>query len=336
MKASAEIQALETPSPVEAAAPVKGRAVTVCICTHERTHYLRSCLDSLRRQSVGPEGFTIVVVDSASSPEASAEIGRLVATMPNASMVRVDTLGISLARNAGARAATGDYVAYIDDDAQAAEDWVEQIMQVVADAPARPAVLGGRALPVWEAPLPAWWPDKLLGVLTITEWEGRGEYRTKEVPEGIGPYGANFIVEREALLAMGGFIEDLGRRGNMLLSDEDVHLAWALQDSGRSTRHDARIVVHHSIQAQRLTPKWLLNRLYWQGASTVATRRLLGHPQEVWRELPRRLAVAVLFAPAALIPARSSIALGLRWRLAYALGYIRMAVWQPADIVARS
>ena len=314
----------------------RGRSVTVCICTHERTGYLRTCLDSLRQQTVGLDGFTIVVVDSCSGPEAAAEIARLVAAMPNATLVRADILGISLARNAGARAATGDYVAYIDDDAQAAPDWVEQIMRVVAEAPARPAVLGGRALPIWEAPLPAWWPDKLIGVLTITEWEGRGEYRTKEVPEGLGPYGANFIVEREALLAMGGFLEDLGRRGNMLLSDEDVHLAWALQDSGRSTRHDARIVVHHCIQAQRLTPKWLLNRLYWQGASTVATRRLLGKPQQVWRELPRRLAVAVLFAPAALIPSRSSIALGLRWRLAYALGYCRMALWQPTEYAARS
>ncbi len=313
-----------------------GRAVTVCICTHDRTAYLRTCLDSLRRQSVGLDGFTIVVVDSCSGPEAAIEIARLVATVPNATLVRVDALGLSLARNAGARAATGDYVAYIDDDAQAAPDWVEQIMQVVADSPARPAVLGGRALPVWEAPLPAWWPHNLIGVLTITEWEGRGEYRTKEVPEGIGPYGANFIVEREALLAMGGFTVDLGRRGNLMLSDEDVHLAWALQDSGRSARHDARIVVHHSIQAQRLTPKWLLNRLYWQGASTVATRRLLGNPQEVWRELPRRLAVAVLFAPVALIPSGSSLALGLRWRLAYAKGYCRMAIWHPTEHTARS
>ena len=111
---------VETPVLSEAPAPAEGRAVTVCICTHERTHYLRSCLDSLRRQTVGVDGFSIVVVDSASSPEASTEIARLVATVPNATMVRVDTLGISLARNAGARAATGDYVAYIDDDAQAA------------------------------------------------------------------------------------------------------------------------------------------------------------------------------------------------------------------------
>jgi GT2 family glycosyltransferase len=256
--------------------------------------------------------------------------------MPNASLVRTDDVGISLARNAGARAALGDYVAYIDDDALAAPDWIEQIICVISEQTPPPAVLGGRALPIWEAPLPMWWPNSLIGVLTITEWDGRGEYRTPEVPDGLGPYGANFVVERHALLTAGGFALDLGRRGNMLLSDEDVQLAWALQDSGRSTRHDARIVVHHCIQAQRLTQKWLLQRLYWQGASTVATRRMLGQSELVWRELPRRLAVALLFAPSALIPSHSSVALGLRWRLAYALGYIRMAVGWPMDQAARS
>jgi GT2 family glycosyltransferase len=304
----------------------RGPSVTVCICTHDRTAYLRACLDSLRMQTVGQDGFDIVVVDSCSSPAAAAEIRHLVASLPNASLIRVDEIGLSVARNAGARAASGYYVAYIDDDALAAPDWVEQISRVAAEQPVPPAVLSGRALPVWEAPLPAWWPDHLRGVLTITEWNGRGEYRTPEVPKGIGPYGANFVVDRDALLAAGGFLENLGRRGNMLLSDEDVHLAWKLQDGGRSIRHDSRIMVQHCIQAQRLTPAWLLQRLYWQGASTVSTRRLLGQPERVWREFPRRLAVSILLAPAAVVPAQSTWLLGLRWRLAYAQGFVRMAL----------
>jgi glycosyltransferase involved in cell wall biosynthesis len=322
-------------SPVRTEA-LSGPSVTVCICTHDRTAYLRTCLDSLRVQTVGLDAFNIIVVDSRSSPAGAAEVRRLVATMPNAELVRVDEIGLSVARNAGARAASGDYVAYIDDDAQAAPDWIEQIRRVVMEQPSPPAILSGRTLPIWEAPLPAWWPDVLRGVLTITEWNGNGEYRTSEVPQGIGPYGANFIVEREALLSIGGFIENLGRRGDMLLSDEDVHLAWKLQDSGRSIRHDSRIMVHHCIQAQRLTPDWLLQRLYWQGASTVATHRLLGQSGTIWRELPRRLAVAFLLAPSAWVPASSSWLLGMRWRLAYAQGFVRMALGRRLSNTAGS
>ena len=106
-----------------------------------------------------------------------------------------------------------------------------------------------------------------------------------------------------------------------------MQLAWKLQQGGRSARHDGRIVVHHRIQAGRLTPYWLLQRLYWQGMSTVATRRLLGRPGEVWREFPRRLAVRLLCAPAAaLVPAGSTRLLALRWRHAYARGFTRMAL----------
>jgi glucosyl-dolichyl phosphate glucuronosyltransferase len=305
---------------------VQGVSVTACICTHNRTHYLRHCLDSLQSQTVGLDGFEIIVVDSNSSPEAAAEMQRLVAGLRNARLVRVEESGLSLARNAGALAARGDYIAYIDDDARAAPDWIDQIMRVVQELPVRPAVLSGRALPIWEAPLPAWWPDSLRGILTITEWVGRGEYRTSDVPASLGPYGANLIVERAALLAVSGFAEDLGRRGGLLLSDEDVHLAWKLQDSGRSARHDSRITVHHCIQAARLRPEWLLQRLYWQGASTVLTRLMLGHNNLVWNELPRRIAVATALAPLALIPAQSSRLIDLRWRLAYAQGFVSMAL----------
>ena len=73
-----------------------------------------------------------------------------------------------------------------------------------------------------------------------------------------------------------------------------------------------------------LSAAWLLSRLYWQGFSTVLTRRSLGYP--VWRELPRRLAVALLYAPLAAIPKASTSLLEARWRLAYAAGFLRAAL----------
>jgi hypothetical protein len=172
-------------------------------------------------------------------------------------------------------------------------------------------------------------------VLSIIECEGEGEYRRPEVPAKLEPYGANMVVNVLALLAAGGFGTTIGRYGTSLLSDEDVQLAWTLQDAGHSVRYDSRIVVHHRIQARRLRPEWLLRRLYWQGASTVLTRRMLQSSGLVWRELPRRLAVACLFAPAALIPRHSTWLLPARWRLAYAVGFIRAALgWQATEAAA--
>jgi hypothetical protein len=165
--------------------------------------------------------------------------------------------------------------------------------------------------------------------LSIIDTEGRGEYRTADLPPGLEPYGCNITLNVAALLAAGGFGTAAGRQGTVLLSDEEVQLAWRLQNAGLSARYESRIVVHHSIQAPRLSPAWLLSRLYWQGASTVMTRRLLGESHAVWRELPRRLVVALLCAPASLCRPESTRWIAPRWRFAYALGFIRAAINCP-------
>lgn len=305
--------------------------LSVCICTHDRPRYLRDCLDGLRRQTVGRDRFALILVDSASSPSASADLAGL-AVQHDARLIRLDHPGVSLARNAGAWAARTQFIAYIDDDAIPATDWVESILTAIAQPGHPPALIGGRILPKWEAPLPGWWPASLRGVLSIIEHEGRGEYRTASVPQGLEPYAANMVVHVLSLLAAGGFGGAIGRYGQSLLSDEEVQLAWMLQDAGYSVRYDSRITVFHQIQARRLEPAWLLSRLYWQGASTVLTRRLLHQPETVWRELPRRVLVACLLAPACLIPLHSTLLLAARWRFAYATGFIRAALgWHVTE-----
>ena len=305
--------------------------LTVCICTHDRPRYVRDCLDGLLRQTVARDGFTILLVDSASSLDAAAELRRL-ATHHDARLIRLERPGVSLARNAGAWAARTQFIAYIDDDAIPATDWVETILNAIVQPGRRPALIGGRILPKWEAPLPSWWPASLRGVLSIIEHEGRGEYRTAAVPKDLEPYAANVVVHVLSLLAAGGFGGAIGRYGNSLLSDEEVQLAWTLQDAGYSVRYDSRITVHHQIQARRLEPEWLLARLYWQGASTVLTRRMLQMPDSVWRELPRRLLLVALLWPACMVPRQSTTLLAARWRLAYATGFVKAAFgWHATE-----
>lgn len=310
-------------------------SLTVCICTHDRPRYVRDCLDGLRRQSVPPGRFGVLVVDSATPEPARADLAAIVRSHAGARLVRVEEPGVSAARNAGALAAGTDYIAYIDDDAIPAENWVASIFDALTQTVPPPAVLGGRILPKWEAPLPTWWPPSLRGVLSIVEHEGQGEYRTSAVPPRLEPYAANMVVHVPSLLRSGGFGQGIGRIGGALLSDEEVQLAWRLQDSGLSVRYDSRIVVFHQIQARRLNPGWLLSRLYWQGASTVLTRRLLLYRGEIWRELPRRCLVALLFAPAALVPRDSTRWLAVRWRWAYAAGFVRAAFGWGAAASAR-
>ncbi|MDE2006661.1 MAG: glycosyltransferase [Rhodospirillales bacterium] len=306
-------------------------ALSVCVCTHDREEDVRACLAGLRAQTVAPERLEVLLVDSASPPAAAAALAALAALHPGARLVRLDEAGLSRARNAGAGTARAPWIAYLDDDAVPAPDWAAAALAAIAAAPPGTALIGGRILPDWEAPLPAWWPPSLRGTLSIVEHPASGEYGAPGMPPGLAPCGANLLVERGALRAVGGFDPTIGRLGTALLSDEEVHLAHRLRAAGFRLRYAADATVRHRIRAARLTPSWLLTRLYWQGISAVRTRRLLGQHWQVWREVPRRAAVVLLCAPFALAGQDGTAWLPARWRLAYAWGFVGAALGRRPD-----
>jgi glycosyltransferase involved in cell wall biosynthesis len=303
--------------------------VSACICTHERAPYAAACVEALLRQTARSDAYEIIVVDSASGPDCARVLAGLAARAPNIRVIRTREAGLSVARNEGAKAARGRFVAYVDDDAIPAPDWIASIERAIDEAPSSPALLGGRLLPLWEKELPAWWPARLVGLLSIIAAEGRGAYGSPGLPAGLQPYGANMIVRKDALLAVGGFSRHAGRRGRALLSDEDVELAGKLARDGQLLMFDSRLLVWHRIQANRLKPAWLLSRLYWQGFSTVLTRRSAGRPMG-FPELLRRMLVFTVFLPWALVARNSPRGLPLRWRFAYSAGVLRGTLARPA------
>ena len=194
---------------------------------------------------------------------------------------------------------------------------------VIMAAHATPAMLGGTIRPLWEAPLPQWWPASLVGVLSIIETKGNGEYSQAGNAHMLEPYGANMIVHAPDLLAAGGFVETIGRVGKALLSDEEKVLASRLREAGHSVRYDSRIIAYHQIQADRLTIGWLLSRMYWQGMSRVRSAGQITPNTSLLGETMRRVLVFLLLSPVAMLPTRSTWWIDLRWRWYYSYGFLR-------------
>jgi GT2 family glycosyltransferase len=111
------------------------RAVSVVICTRDRPRQLARCLASFAGQSRRPD--EIVVVDNASVDEET----RQVCQESGVRYVREDRPGLDIARNAGARAARGEIVAYTDDDVILHADWLKRLVQAF-DEPDILAVTG--------------------------------------------------------------------------------------------------------------------------------------------------------------------------------------------------
>ena len=289
--------------------------LSAIICTHARPGYLAACLAGLRRQR-GP-GIELLVVDSASPPDAAADIARL-ADQAGARLIRSERPGLSIARNIGLAAATAPWTAWLDDDAVPEPEWAPRLVAAIDALPGDAVALGGRIEPEWEAPLPAWWPASLRGVLTIVEWGGRGEIG-QDLPDGVAIYGANMAFRTDALREVGGFPEDLGRVGGRLLSGEEEEVLSRLQSRGGRIFYDGGIAVRHSIQAERLRPAWLISRLHWQGATDALRHRRRGLP----RRAPGAAAKLLVQAPLLLWPRQSEALLRARCGAAYNLGYLR-------------
>lgn len=112
-----------------------GSSATVVICTRDRPDELRRCLTSLPQQTKLP--MQIVVVDNASRDDRT----RKVAFSAGVDYVREDRPGLDIARNAGAKQAAGEIVAYTDDDVRLHPRWLERLVRAF-DRPQVAAVTG--------------------------------------------------------------------------------------------------------------------------------------------------------------------------------------------------
>jgi GT2 family glycosyltransferase len=116
-----------------------GKNAVVVVATYRRPDHVRTCLDHLRRQTVAPQ--RIVVVDA--SPD---DATRDVVAEYNGIEYRRNDLGLgtlAASRAIGTVDATEDVVAFIDDDAYAEPEWLEQLLAAY-ELPNVGAV-GGRA-----------------------------------------------------------------------------------------------------------------------------------------------------------------------------------------------
>ena len=123
-------------------------SVTVVICayTELRWRLLLAGIASVRAQTLTPQEL-IVVVDH--NPSLHRRLRAQVEPQDAVKVVENSgPHGLSGARNTGVYAATGDVVAFLDDDAAAAPDWLERLCALYDDQDV--IAVGGRIVPRWE------------------------------------------------------------------------------------------------------------------------------------------------------------------------------------------
>ena len=129
-------------------------AISAIICTHNRDNYLGAAIDSLLTQEF--TDFEILVVDNGSG-DRTREIVESKLTNPHLKYIWEPTIGLSVARNTGARLAQAEILAYLDDDAIASPQWLSVLHTAYQNNP-KLAIAGGIVTLLWPQDLhpPKW------------------------------------------------------------------------------------------------------------------------------------------------------------------------------------
>ncbi len=253
--------------------------ISVVICTHNRSQYLKKALQSLIDQQFPPENYEIIVVDNCSTDATKNVVEQF--ARENLRYVYETRLGLSYARNTGWQKAQGEYVAYLDDDAIACRLWLSTIVDVFETVQPQPGCVGGKADPIWEATRPDWLSDELVTGLTVIDWSPTPQVLPDLSRQWL--VGANIAFPKAVLEQLGGFIDGLDRSGKNLLSGGDVFLEKQIFQAGYSCYYHPQMAVGHHIQKSRLEKQWFVRRYFWQGVSDAVVQLIEESPSRLGR-----------------------------------------------------
>lgn len=178
--------------------------------------------------------------------------------------------GASATRNAGARVAVGSVLVFLDDDAVARSDWLQNLTAALA----RPGVVGvgGRVEPVWLGRPPKWMPEEFL-------WVVGASYRG--MPSKAAPvrnaWSENMAVAKADFWAVNGFREGFGKTGQRS-QPEDTDFCMRLTDAmpGRTWWYEPLARVGHCVPPNRSTVRFFVQRCYNEGQGKAEIAALLG------------------------------------------------------------
>jgi GT2 family glycosyltransferase len=196
--------------------------ISVIVCTYNGARTIQDCLEGLAKLAY-PD-FEVIVVNDGSTDATAAMVQpygfRLISTA---------NCGLSSARNTGLEAATGDIVAYIDDDAYPDPHWLTYLAATFLQTP-HAGVGGPNLAPPGDGFLAACVANAPGGPVEVLLSNQEAEH----LP------GCNMAFRKTALQAIGGFDRQFRTAG------DDVDCCWRLQQQGWTLGfHAAAMVWHH-------------------------------------------------------------------------------------------
>ncbi|MEU9169721.1 glycosyltransferase family 2 protein [Streptomyces sp. NPDC048420] len=242
-------------------------SVVICAYTLDRWEDLRAAIGSVQSQDPPADEVVLVVDHNQALLERAEQELSDVLVVPNQRR-----RGLSGGRNTGVAVSHGDVVAFLDDDATAEPGWTGRLLAPYADP--RVVGVGGLVRPWWVAGRPVWFPPEF-------DWVVGCSYRGQ--PQRAAPVrnfiGANMSFRRGELLAVGGFLDALGRVGTRPVAscdETDLSLRIAAHHPEAVLLYEPAAEVRHRVPESRASWAYFRNRCYVEGLSKALVARRCG------------------------------------------------------------
>lgn len=202
--------------------------ISVVISTYNRADRVGGALERLLEQH--GMRYEVIVVDNNSTDGTRQVIESYFARSGGRlRYVFEGQQGVSHGRNAGVAVARAPLIAFTDDDMRMADDWLLKIKQAF-DANPELDYVGGKVLPLWLAPCPAWLTPRHWSPIALLDYGA--EPLAVDAAHRQTLVTANFAIRRAAFDCVSGFSPLTQRTTNDVCSTEDSELQLRLWRSG--------------------------------------------------------------------------------------------------------
>jgi glycosyltransferase involved in cell wall biosynthesis len=264
----------------------RGMQVSVVVCTYadERYDDFVEAAESVLAQEYDPVELVVVVDgNEAVFERARAEFGDRENVILHCND---ENRGLSYSRTRGVEHASGEVIAFLDDDAVARPDWVAELVRGYEETDA--IAVGGRMVADWVAGKPAHLPEEFYWLIGVNY-----EERLEPWTEVRNTLGSNLSFRRQVFDEVGGFDEQVGLSGDDQLQAEETELCIRMYEAfGTGVLYNPDAVAAHKIFDYRTRTGWLLRRAFWQGYSKRAVETLGSEgPGDAESDFLRHLAV---------------------------------------------
>lgn len=220
--------------------------ISICICTYRRPKGLRRLLESIEHLSDETPPFEVIVVDNDERRSAESIVSDFASREFTIHYSIEPVRNIARARNRSVEAATGRYVAFIDDDEEAQPQWLTALWGHIRESNVQGVF--GPVIPQFESVVPPW--------IVAGKFFDRQRYQTgAEIPWNHLRTG-NALIERASLESIPGpFDESFGLTGG-----EDTALFRHMTEYGARFLAVDEAMVFEYVSSSRTNLRWLVSR----------------------------------------------------------------------------